>query len=69
MKYCGSISSFMQMRGGGEMLSGDMGAFLDPDGELVTTIYVAKIKLNSNEKLDLEIVYTSYRGTFQIQVN
>jgi hypothetical protein len=51
------------------MLDGNMGAVLDPGGELDTTIYVANIKLNSYEKLDLEIVYTSYRGTLQIQVN
>lgn len=56
------------MQEDGEVLDGNVGAVLDPGGELDTTIYVASIKLNSNEKLDLEIVYTSYKGTFQIQV-
>lgn len=51
-----------------EVLEGDIGTVLDPGGELDTYIYVASIKLNPNEKLDLEIVYTSYRGTSQIQV-
>jgi hypothetical protein len=51
-----------------EVLEGDIGSVLDPDGELDTYIYVASIKLNPNEKLDLEIVYTSYKGTSQIQV-
>jgi hypothetical protein len=50
------------------VLEEDTEAVLDPDGELDTYIYVANIKLNPNEKLDLEIVYTSYRGTSQIQV-
>ena len=50
------------------MPDGDMGAVLDPRGELDTTIYVAKIKLHQNERLDLEIVYTSFKGTFQIQI-
>lgn len=46
----------------------DVEAVLDPGGELDTTIYVAKMKLNPNERLDLEIVYTSYKGTSQIQI-
>lgn len=46
----------------------DVGVVLDPDGELDTTVYVAKMKLNPNEKLNLEIVYTSYKGSSQIQV-
>jgi hypothetical protein len=50
------------------MVEEDTGTVLDPDGELDTYIYVASIKLNPNEKLDLQIVYTSYRGTSQIQV-
>jgi hypothetical protein len=49
-----------------EFLEGDIGTVLDAGGELDTYIYVASIKLNPNEKLALEIVYTSYRGTFQI---
>lgn len=51
-----------------EVLEGDIGTFLDPGGELDTYIYVASIKLDPNEKLDLEIVYTSYRGTSLIQL-
>ena len=49
------------------MPDGDVGVVLDPNGELDTTINVAKIKLNPNERLDLVIVYTSYKGT-QIQI-
>lgn len=49
------------------MLDGDVGAVLDRHGELDTTIYVAKMKLNPNERLNLEIVYTSFKGT-QIQI-
>ncbi|XP_021934836.1 uncharacterized protein LOC110837237 isoform X2 [Zootermopsis nevadensis] len=61
-KFCGQINSFKQMQEDGEVLDGNVGAVLDPGGELDTTIYVASIKLNSNEKLDLEIVYTSYKA-------
>jgi hypothetical protein len=50
------------------MPDGEMMGFLDPAGELDTSIYVASRKLNPHEKLDLEIVYTSYRGTFEIKV-
>jgi len=50
-----------------EVPDDDVGAVLDPDGELDTTIYVAKMKLNPNERLDLKIVYTSFKGT-QIQI-
>ena len=50
------------------MPDGDVGAVLDPGGELDTTVYVAKMKLNPNERLDLEIVYTSFKGTSQIQI-
>jgi len=46
----------------------DVGAVLDPGGELDTTIYVAKMKLNPNEKLNLELVYTSFKGTSLIQI-
>lgn len=51
-----------------EVLEEDIGTVLDPGGELDTYIYVANIKLKPNEKLDLELVYTSYRGTSQIEV-
>jgi hypothetical protein len=53
------------MQEDGELLDETIGAVLDPGGELDTSIYVANIKLNSNENLDLQIVYTSYRGTFK----
>jgi len=49
-----------------EVPDGNVGAVLDPDGELDTTIYVAKVKLNPNERLDLEIVYTSF-NPFPVQ--
>jgi hypothetical protein len=45
----------------------DVGAFLDPDGEMETHIYVAKKELELKERLNFEIVYTSYKGTSQIQ--
>jgi hypothetical protein len=51
-----------------DMLEDNTGTVLDPDGELDTYIYVANVKLNRSEKLNLEIVYTSYRGASQIQV-
>ena len=46
-----------------EVPDGEVGAVLDRDGELDTTIYVDNIKLNPNERLNLEIVYTSFKGT------
>ena len=51
-----------------ELLDEEVGAVRDPGGELDTTIYVAKMKLNPNERLNLEIVYTSFKGTSQIQI-
>lgn len=65
-KYCGQIHSFRQMQEDVEALEEDIRTVLDPGGELDTYIYVASMKLKPNEKLDLEIVYTSYRGTSQI---
>jgi hypothetical protein len=56
-----------QMDDGAVVPDGDVGV-VDRDGELDTTIYVAKMKLNPNERLNLEIVYTSFKGTSQIQV-
>jgi len=67
-KYCGQIQSFKQTDEDAEVPDEDVGVVLDPDGELDTTVYVAKMKLNPNEKLNLEIVYTSYKGSSQIQV-
>jgi hypothetical protein len=46
----------------------DVGAILDPSGELETYIYVAKKELKSKESLNLEIVYTSFKGTSQTQI-
>ncbi|XP_023710831.1 uncharacterized protein LOC111866274 [Cryptotermes secundus] len=61
-KYCGQIHSFRQTQEDVEVLEEDIGTVLDPGGELDTYIYVANIKLKPNEKLDLELVYTSYRA-------
>jgi hypothetical protein len=51
-----------------EVSDGEVGAVLDPGGELDTTIYVAKMKIDPNERLKLEIAYTSFKGTSEIQI-
>ncbi|KAJ9576363.1 hypothetical protein L9F63_006775, partial [Diploptera punctata] len=55
-KFCGKVSAFKRTAD-----ENDEYSFVDPKGEMDTTIFVANMRLMSHENLELEIVYTSYR--------
>ena len=58
-QFCGKVSAFKRLPG-----ENDEYSFIDPEGEMDTYIHVANITLMPYEHLDLEIVYTSYKGMY-----
>ena len=57
--FCGKVSAFKHSPDDSDEYS-----FIDPKGDMDTHIYVANTRLMPHENLELEIVYTSYRGLF-----
>ncbi|XP_069688251.1 uncharacterized protein [Periplaneta americana] len=69
MAFCGQISALKPLNGDVSGRRIENISYVDAEGEIDTYIYVAKRKLNHNERLDLEIVYTSYRACSKVRTS